>query len=153
MPVDREEQLARVTSELEALEAHLPEYEDALARLERDRLGRLVVQHAGRRDDALEFAGQLEQRLGATAADTPEYARYQGELEKQRALVDQHAEAVREALTAGGFASESEARAARLPTSEAEQLKSRADLFATRYNATLQRYLDLGGAVDEADGE
>ncbi len=149
MPVYREAQLAQVTSELEALETHLPEYEDELARLERDRLGRLAVQHAGRRDDALEFAGQLEQRLGATAAESSEYARYKGELEKQRTLVVQHAEAVQEALAAGGFASESEARDARLSTSEAEQLKSRADLFAARYNATLQRYLDLGGAVDE----
>ena len=148
MSIDRTERLAQVSAELEALEAHMAEYERAQAKLERNRLGRLVVQHAGARDEALEFAEQLELRVGLAEAGSTDRARYQAELDKQRAIHTRETAAVEEALRAGGFANETEARAARLSVGDIEALEHQVNLFAERYNATLQRYLDLGGTLE-----
>ena len=144
----REERLAQVTAKLEALEARMPEYEQARARLERNRLGRLVVQHGGARDEAREFAEQLELRVGLAEPDSPERARYQAELDKQREVLAREGAAALEALATGGFASEGEARAARLTVGDIEALEHQVNLFAERYNATLQRYIDLGGEIE-----
>ena len=146
---EREERLAQVTAELEALEARMHEYEDARARLERNRHGRLVVQHVGLRDSAREFAGQLEMRVENAEPGSEEQARWRSALVKQNTILGCEAEAVKQALRAGGFASEEEARAARLSTDDIKALEHEVDLFAERYNATLRRYLDLGGTLEE----